>query len=211
MIAGPLSLRLQRLPHPVLCSVLRLVLANPSDQASQLFPWAQSLLLASDAVTELMASFQPWELDLADKVAPTGPTAAMAGSLHPSPRPNPPPPPPPRLSLDFLPDLHEAPASATRLRKLSHRLSHLVSWRSFFDLYKSAPTSERIRLLSHSGRGSVAFLTADKPRGYDRGPPGYSQSVCAQSYRPGYARVRVPLYCGFLPNLRSAPRPRSGP
>ena len=171
-IAGPLSQRLQRLPHPVLCSVLRLVLANPADPASQLFPWAQSLLLASDAVSELMASFQPWELDLADKVAPTGPTVAMAGSLHPSPRPN-----PPRLALDFLPDLHEAPASATGLHKLSHRLSHLVSWRSFFDLYKSAPVSERIRLLSHSGRGSVAFLTADTPRGYVAHPDVHRASV----------------------------------
>ena len=61
--------------------------------------------------------------------------------------------------------------------KLSHRISHLVSWRSFFDLYSSAPCAERIRLLSHSGRGSVAFLTADTPRGYEAHPEIHRASV----------------------------------
>ena len=97
---------------------------------------------------------------------------ARAGSPHPHPHPL-----SPRLALDFLPDIHEAPATATGLRKISRRLGHLVSWRSFFDLFVSCPRSERIRLLSHSGRGSVAFLTSDTPRGYDAHPEVHRASV----------------------------------
>ena len=98
--------------------------------------------------------------------------AALPSAALPNPLPL-----SPRLSLDFLPDLREAPATATGLRKLSHRLGHLVSWRSFFDLFVSSPLSERIRLLSHSGRGSVAFLTSDTPRGYDAHPEVHRASV----------------------------------
>ena len=60
---------------------------------------------------------------------------------------------------------------------MSHRLGHLVSWRSFFDLYRSSPQAERIRLLFHSGCGGVSFLTSDTPRGYDAHPDVHRASV----------------------------------
>ena len=56
------------------------------------------------------------------------------------------------------------------LRGVSAALSHLVHWRRFFDTYNPSSTADRIRLLAHSGHGSVSFLLSDIPRVTDCAP-----------------------------------------
>ena len=57
------------------------------------------------------------------------------------------------------------------------RVSHLMSWREFFDLYAQAPVPERIRLLSQSGPGSVSFLSPDISLAHSAHPEVFCASL----------------------------------
>ena len=51
---------------------------------------------------------------------------------------------------------------------MSASIGHLVMWRLFFDVYNSASsTTLKIKLLTHSGHGSVSCLSSDIPDVYE--------------------------------------------
>ena len=93
---------------------------------------------------------------MATEVLPAGPLFSRAGDPLSAPSDV-----PPRIDLQPLPALRDAAANARGIHHVSRRVSHLLAWREFFDMYSLAPVPERIRLLSHSGPGSVSFLSLD--------------------------------------------------
>ena len=66
--------------------------------------------------------------------------------------------------MDFPSLAAAATAGAGGIKGLSSVLGHLVHWRKFFDIYNSSPETDKVRLLTHSGHGSVSYLLSDIPR-----------------------------------------------
>ena len=93
---------------------------------------------------------------MATEVLPAGPLFSHAGDPLSAPSVA-----PPRIDMQPLLALRDAAANARGIHHISRRVSHLRAWREFFDMYSLAPVPERIRLLSHSGPGSVSFLSLD--------------------------------------------------
>ena len=63
-------------------------------------------------------------------------------------------------------------------RVLSSSIGNLVMWRLFFGVCNSASATLKIKLLAHSGHGSVSCLSSNIPRVYER-----SASVARVTFR----------------------------
>ena len=172
--AGPLTARLREMPrvNGVLCDALSHYLSDPAGAVAATFPWARSLSASVAVVRSLWSSFRPWEVAMATDILPAGPAFLRAGDLLSSPSAT-----PPRIDLHPLPDLRDAAVNARGVHHVSRRISHMLSWREFFDIYVQAPVPERIRLLSQSGPGSVSFLSPDTSLAHSAHPEVFCASL----------------------------------
>ena len=84
---------------------------------------------------------------------------------------------PSRIDLQPIPALREAAANARGVHHVTRRVSHMLAWRHFFDIYAQAPVPERMRLLSQSGPGSVSFLNPDTSLAHPVHPEVFCSSV----------------------------------
>ena len=190
-VAGPLCSRLRRMG----ASLPRRLAVQLADPDSSSLPWARHLDGLSDVLrTRLQGSFTEQELHLANCIAPRVNLVVHAGTpqlrtLGPW-----------RTSLLALLPLTPFPCLALLPCGLrpqgtngaSSSIGHLMMWRLFFDVYNSASTTLKIKLLTHSGHGSVSCLFSDYC-------PTYPRVYVSMSALPPLPESRCGGSLGILP------------
>ena len=67
------------------------------------------------------------------------------------------------VNPDVLPPLEEATGRVKGFKYIAAGLRKLTNWRLFCDMYSSASLADKVKLLSHSGHGSVTVLSTNTP------------------------------------------------
>jgi len=116
--------------------------------------------------TVLRSSFNPQELHLVGLIAPrggiitsVGDTRVVASDMML------------QLDGDVTPALHKAARAFKGVRVVAAELRRLSDWRSFLSILSTAPTSIKLKLLSHSGHGIVSILLSDTLLGRNASTP----------------------------------------
>ena len=71
----------------------------------------------------------------------------------------------PTLQLEVTPPLSQAAAAPKGVRFVASGLRKLTEWRSFFTLLCTSSPTNKPKLLTHTGHGSVSILHSDIPHG----------------------------------------------
>jgi len=167
LVLGPLIGRLGVEPGDSITGWLagELSRAETSD-----LPWARALRDAHHATTAI--SLTQAELDLLNAAVPRSPrfaTAGDAGSGILELRP--------RFQQPSFPPISSILSSSTGFKRLMAPASSLIRARQFLDLLESAPASERPRMLSSCGQGSLSFLHSDSSRVHNLPAEVYCSAV----------------------------------